>query len=145
MDEKNVCDRAAEKLAAEMEAAKQDKGLKGFEATAVKYLCEPIGKMIMKFCYQNEEFALAVERCERPFVEALKEITKMPTKDKPGVSDVEAYAKAVKFYLPAGEIICSFRVNLPEERDEDLIDLESVAVPDVSSSAIILDIFGTEE
>jgi hypothetical protein len=58
---------------------------------------------------------------------------------------VEAYAKAVKFYLPAGEIICSFRVNLPEERDEDLIDLESVAVPDVSSSAIILDIFGTEE
>lgn len=145
MDEKNVCDRAAEKLAAEMEAVKQDKGLKGFEATAVKYLCEPIGKMIMKFCYQNEEFALAVERCERPFVEALKEITKMSTKDKPGVSDVEAYAKAVKFYLPAGEIICSFRVNLPEERDEDLIDLESVAVPDVSSSAIILDIFGTEE
>lgn len=144
MEEKNVCDRAAEKLAAEMEAVKQDKGLKGFEATAVKYLCEPIGKMIMKFCYQNEEFALAVERCERPFVEALKEITKMSTKDKPGVSDVEAYAKAVKFYLPAGEIICSFRVNLPEERDEDLIDLESVAVPDVSSSAIILDIFGTE-
>ena len=43
MEEKNVCDRAAAKLAAEMEAAKQDKGLKGFEATAVKYLCEPIG------------------------------------------------------------------------------------------------------
>lgn len=144
-EEKNVQERAAEKVNAEMEAVKQDKGLKGFEATAVKYLCEPIGKMIMKFCYQSEEFALAVERCDRPLIESLREIVKMSTRDKPGVSDVEAYAKAVKFYLPAGEVICSFRVNLPEERDDDLLDLEAVAVPEAQSSAIILDVFGVGE
>ena len=145
MEEKNICERAAEKVAAEMEAVKSDKSLKGFEATAVKCLCDPIGKMIMKFCYQNEEFALAVERYERPLIESLREIVKMSTRDKPMVSDVEAYAKAVKFYLPAGEIICSFRVNLPEERDDDLLDLESVTAEPKQNSAIILDVFGVED
>ena len=145
MEEKNVCERAAQKIAAEIEAVKSDKGLKGFEATAVKCLCDPIGKMIMKFCYQNEEFALAVERCERPLIESLREIVKMSTRDKPMISDVEAYAKAVKFYLPAGEIICSFRVNLPEERDDDLLDLESIGAAPQQNEAIILDVFGVGE
>ena len=144
MEEKNICDRASEKLIAQMKAVETDKSLKGFEATAVKYLCEPIGRMLMKFCYQNEEFAQAVERFDRPLIDLLREIANMSTRDKPGVSDVEAYAKAVKFYLPAGEVICSFRVNLPEERDDDLFDLES-AVPEAQSSAIILDLFATEE
>ena len=143
--ENNVCEHAAQKIAAEIEAVKSDKGLKGFEATAVKCLCDPIGKMIMKFCYQNEEFALAVERCERPLIESLREIVKMSTRDKPMISDVEAYAKAVKFYLPAGEIICSFRVNLPEERDDDLLDLEAVMPVPEQSSAIILDVFDVGE
>ena len=143
--ENNVCERAAQKIAAEIEAVKSDKGLKGFEATAVKCLCEPIGKMIMRFCYQNEEFALAVERCERPLIESLREIVKMSTRDKPMVSDVEAYAKAVKFYLPAGEIICSFRVNLPEERDDDLLYLESIGAAPQQNEAIILDVFGVGE
>lgn len=144
MEEKTICDRAADKLREQKEAAKTDKGLKGFEATMVKYLCDPIGNMLIKFCYQNEEFAQAVERFERPIIELLKEICKMSSKDKPGVSDVEAYAKAVKFYLPAAEVICSFRVNLPEERDDDLIDLEAVAVSE-QSSAMILDVFGVED
>ena len=145
MEEKNICDRAAEKLTQQMKAVSEDKSLKGFEATAVKYLCDPIGKMLMKFCYQNEEFAQAVERFDKPLIDLLREIAKMSTRDKPGVSDVEAYAKAVKFYLPAGEVICSFRVNLPEERDDDLFDLESTAVPEAQSSAIILDVFGVED
>lgn len=145
MEEKTICDRAADKLREQMEAAKNDKGLKGFETVGVKYLCDPIGNMIIKFCYQNEEFAQAVERFEKPLVELLKEICKMSSRDKPGVSDVEAYAKAVKFYLPAAEVICSFRVNLPEERDDDLLDLESFAEPVAQSSAIILDVFGMED
>ena len=144
MDEKNVCDRAADKLRQQINDAKQEKNLKGFESTAIKCLCEPIGNMLIKFCYQNEEFALAVERFDKPLIEALKDIAKMSTKDKPMISDVEAYAKAVKFYLPAGEIICSFRVNLPEERDDDLLDLEVTEAP-VQSEAIILDVFGVGE
>lgn len=143
-NEKTVSERAAEKLAAQMEAVRQDKSLKNFEATAVKCLCEPIGKMLTRFCYQNEEFALAVERSDGTMLDMLRGIVKMSTRDKPMVSDVEAYAKAVKFYLPAGEVICSFRVNLPEERDDDLLDLENVTVPE-QSSAIILDLFDTGE
>jgi hypothetical protein len=69
----------------------------------------------------------------------------MSTRDKPMISDVEAYAKAVKFYLPAGEIVCSFRVNLPEERDDDLLDLEVVSPVPEQSSAIILDVFDVGE
>lgn len=144
MQENSVSERAAEKLAAEMEAVKKDTQSKGFESTAIKYLSEPVGRMMMKFCYQNEEFALAVERCERPFIELLRGIVKLSGRDKPGISDVEAYAQAVKFYLPAGEVSCSFRVSLPEERDDDLIDLEA-EIPSESGGAIILDLFGAEE
>ena len=141
----DVSARAYSKLMAQMTEVERDKNLKGFEATAVKCLCEPIGRMLMKFCYQNEEFALAVERNEGSLLDLLRGIVKMSTKDKPMVSDVEAYAKAVKFYLPAGEIICSFRVNLPEERDDDLLDLESVTAKPEQNSAIILDVFGVED
>ena len=145
MSEKDIGTMAAEKLAAQIEDAKGNKSLKGFEATAIKYLAEPIGNMLIKFCYQNEEFAQAVERFDKPLIDLLHEICKMSTKDKPGISDVEAYAKAVKFYLPAAEVICSFRVNLPEERDDDLLDLESFAAPEEHTGAIILDLFGTGE
>lgn len=144
MEEKTVSDIASEKLRGQMDAVNQDKSLKGFEATMIKYLCGPIGNMLIKFCYQNEEFARAIERFDKPLIDLLKDIAKMSTREKPGVSDVEAYAKAVKFYLPAAEVICSFRVNLPEERDDDLLDLESFAEPQ-QSSAIILDVFGTED
>lgn len=145
MQEKTISEIASDKIMAQMSEVESDKSLRGFEKTAVKCLCEPIGRIIMKFCYQNEEFALAVERCERPLIELLKEIVKMSTRDKPMVSDVEAYAKAVKFYLPAGEIVCSFRVNLPEERDDDLLDLEAVMPVPKQSSAIILDVFDVGE
>ena len=145
MEEKSIGDRAAEKLAAEMAAVQANKDLKGFEANIVKYLCKPIGDMLTRFCFQNEKFAQAVERFDKPLIDLLREIAKMSTRDKPGVSDVEAYVKAVKFYLPAAEVICSFRVNLPDERDNDLLDLEAFAEPQEQSSAIILDLFGTGE
>ncbi len=143
--EKTISERAADKIGAQMSEVEQNKDLKGFEGTAIRCLLKPIGQMIIKFCYQDEEFALAVERNEGSLLELLRGIVGMSTRDKPMVSDVEAYAKAVKYYLPAGEIICSFRINLPEERDGDLIDLESVVSTGEQSSAIILDLFGTGE
>ena len=103
MEENTISDIASEKLRGQMDAVNQDKSLKGFEATMIKYLCGPIGNMLIKFCYQDEEFARAIERFDKPLIDLLKDIAKMSTREKPGVSDVEAYAKAVKFYLPAAE------------------------------------------
>ncbi len=151
MEEKNVCERAAEKVVAQMKEAKDklnaDKkvnGIAGARRAMKLVLIEEIGKMISKFCYQNEEFAGAVERCDKTILDVVEEVSKDVDQNNPSLSDVVAYMRAVKCYLSEAEVICSFRINIHKEIDDDLLDLESFAVPEESSGAIILDLFGTE-
>lgn len=154
MDEKNT---AAEKIALQMQEAKDklsadklsaDKNKKRLEAAwcAMKLvLIEDIGKMISRFCYQNEEFAAAVETCQKTLLEIVDEVTKDVDQNNPSLSDVVAYMRACKAYLPEAEVICSFRINIHKEVDDDLLDLENFEIPEAPSGAIILDLFGTGE
>ena len=150
--EKDVCDRAAEKVALQIKEAKdklsQDKSKNGIAAArrAMKLiLADEIGKMISKFCYQNEEFSAAVEKSEKTLLDVVDEVSKDVDQNNPGLSDVVVYMRAVKCYLSEAEVICSFRVNIHKEQDDDLLDLESYAMPEEQSGAIILDLFGTGE
>lgn len=152
MEEKDICTRAAEKIAAEMNEAKDklkgEKGEKGGGMAAARramklVLADEIGKMISKFCYQNEEFAEAVDKCDKALLSVVEEITKDVDQNNPSLSDVVAYMRAVKCYLSEAEVICSFRINIHKEIDDDLLDLESFAVPEENTGAIILDLFGT--
>ena len=149
MEEKDICTRAAEKIAAEMNEAKDKlKSEKGGGIAAARramklVLVDEIGKMISKFCYQNEEFADAVEKCDKTLLSVVEEITKDVDQNNPSLSDVVAYMRAVKCYLSEAEVICSFRINIHKEVDDDLLDLESFAVPEENTGAIILDLFGT--
>lgn len=143
-EEKNISDRAADKLAAELKATE-----KAFKGTATmqeikRALAEPVCRMLMKFCYQDEEFAAAVVRCEKDLIENVNDIVKDLSRSNPSISDVEAYARAVRFYLPAAEVTVSFRVLLPNEFDDDLLDLgaDSVSV-DETHHAMILDLVDT--
>ena len=151
MEEKDIGTLAAEKVAAQVKEAKEKlKGEKGGGVAAARramklVLVEEIGKMISKFCYQNEEFAAAVERCDKAILDVVEEVTKDVDQNNPSLSDVVAYMRAVKCYLLEAEVICSFRINIHKEIDDDLLDLESFAVPDEQSGAIILDLFGTGE
>ncbi|MBP3376219.1 MAG: hypothetical protein J6L83_05600 [Clostridia bacterium] len=151
MEEKDIGTLAAEKIAAQMkEATEKLKGEKGGGVAAARramklVLIEEIGKMISKFCYQNDEFAEAVERYEKTILDVVEEVTKDVDQNNPSLSDVVAYMRAVKCYLSEAEVICSLRINIHKEIDDDLLDLESFAVPDEQSGAIILDLFGTGE
>ena len=144
MEEKNSnVEISANKLVAEMEAATAKFTGRTPMQQVQKILAEEIGKMLTRFCYQNEEFALAVQRCDKTLVDIVEDITKT-TSNKAALSDVEAYAAAVKHYLPAAQVVVSFRINLPDELDDDLIELEE-GVGDAGTSAMILDLFGAEE
>ena len=151
MEEKDICTRAAEKIAAEMKEAKDKlKGEKGGGVAAARralklVLVEEVGKMISRFCYQNEEFADAVEKCDKTLLGVVEEITKDVDQNNPSLSDVVAYMRAVKCYLSEAEVICSFRINIHKEVDDDLLDLESFAAPEEHTGAIILDLFNAGE
>jgi hypothetical protein len=151
----NVADLATDKLTAEMTAAK-DK----FAATKDKFaatkdshiaaiaaiqhaLTDPVGSMLIRFCYQDSEVAQAVHRSTKTLTEVIETITKDLSKSNVALSDVEAYARAVKEYLHAAQVSVNFRVLLPNELDDDLALINDV--PREKPQTIILDLFGTEE
>lgn len=147
-EEKNVSERAADRLLSQMEHAKKlyEKAAT-FENRMKASLVEPIGNMLVRFCYQDEEFATAIERSDKELIAVLGNLVSHVTRDKPALSDAEAYALAVKCYLPAAEVSVSVRVVLPEEADDDLLflDLPEHTGDTSEQSAMILDLFDTGE
>ncbi len=133
-----AADRAADKLHKEAERVKKISG-GGFTQVALRTMAEPICSMLVKFCYQDEIFAEAVSKKDKTFMECLNAILKLESKDKPMVSDLDAYAEAVRFYIPEGKVTMSCRVVIPVERDDDLFDL-GVEDEEVQGEAIILEL-----
>ena len=145
-DVKTPADRAADKLAAELERA--EKAFRGNTPIMEikRAIAAPVAHMLTKFCYQDAEFASAVVRCEGELIDNIGAIVKDVTRSNPSISDVEAYLRAVRFYLPQAEVAVSFRILLPNEFDNDLLDLGASFVPaDENHHAMILDLFGTED
>ena len=131
-------DRAADKLREQAERVKKING-GGFTQVALRTLAEPICAMLIKFCYQDEIFAEAVNKKDKTFLDCLNAILKLETKAKPMVSDLDAYAEAVRFYFPDGKVTMSCRVVIPVERDDDLFDL-GVEDEEPQGGAIILEL-----
>ena len=137
---------AADKLTAEMKAATEtfSKNVNSHIDTIRKYLTEPVGNMLIRFCYQDTEVAQAITRSEKTLTDVITVITKDLSRSNPALSDVEAYAAAVKQYLPAAQVNVTFRVLLPNEFDDDLALINDVPDED-KHHAIILDLFNTED
>lgn len=142
----SAADIAADKLTAEMQAAKDmfSKNSNSQIDIIRKYLTEPVGNMLIRFCYQDREVAQAVIRSEKTLTDIISAITKDLSRSNPALSDVEAYAAAVKEYLPAAQVTVNFRVLLPNEFDDDL-SLINDTPREEKKKAIILDLFSTEE
>ncbi len=142
MDEnRTISDEAVDKLQSECEECEKSYTGTNTQMRIKKCLYPAIAAMLKKFCYQNEEFAEAVTKSQKTLKDNVDGIGKCITADNAAMSDVEAYAKAVEFYLPHARVTVSFRVTVPCEIDEDLMELEE---PE-ESRAIILDLFGTGE
>ena len=118
----NISDRAADKLHKEAEEVSKIKGTE-FQKIALRTLAGPICSMLVRFCYQEEFFAEAITKTDKKFFDCLLAILKLETKENPLVSDLDAYAEAVRFYIPEGKVTMSCRVVIPVERDDDLLDL----------------------
>jgi len=117
-----AADRAADKLHKEAEAVSKLKG-SGYPIGIMRELSGPICSMLVRFCYQEEFFAEAITKTDKKFFDCLLAILKLETKENPLVSDLDAYAEAVRFYIPEGKVTMSCRVVIPVERDDDLLDL----------------------
>ena len=144
----------------------------GSRGACERYMAGEICKMLERFCYESEDFAKAVVDRRGTLGECVSGIVggHWPK----GVSDVEAYAEAVKYYMPGAKVRATFRIDAPVEEDSDLLDLngdisntdgvqddgldglfcdntpEERQVPKSqtdgnSGGAIILDLFGTGE
>ena len=159
--ENDVSSKAADKLTAEAAAAKDGDDLKKSAESLAKEmklgttnknvidsivkmrtsLIDEVSRMLIRFCYQNEEFANEVCRCERTLSDAVDALMKNISPDKPQFSDVEAYAAAVQFYIPSAQVTVSFRLTIPTEIDDDLLEINDEGE---ESHAIILDLFDME-
>ncbi len=131
-----IMDRAAEKLLSEIETIKGEKG-GGNQKVQARQLAVAVGKMLVNFCYQSEDFAAAVfERDAKLFPWALEIVAKNWTT---GLSDVAAYTEAVKHYMPGATVRATFRVDAPRETDDDLLDL-NLGTDAPEHTAIILEL-----
>ena len=128
-------DRAAAKLHKEAEAVSKLKG-SGYPTGIMKGLVTPICSMLVRFCYQDEVFAEHVLEKKERLIACMERIVKLSTRDEPVVSDLDAYAAAVRFYVPEGKVTMSCRVVMPVA-DDDLLDLGVDAGEE--GGAIILD------
>lgn len=148
INDKNTtaADVAADKLTAEMQAAKDKFGAdKNSHIAAIQHaLTDPVGNMLIRFCYQDTEVAQAVERSVNTLSDVIVSITKDISRSNPALSDVEAYSRAVKAYLPAAQVNVTFRVLLPNEFDDDLALINNVPKEE-KKHAIILDLFDNAE
>ncbi|MBE6586495.1 MAG: hypothetical protein E7645_08295 [Ruminococcaceae bacterium] len=133
-----AADRAADKLHKEAEAVSKLKG-SGYPIGIMRELSGPICSMLVRFCYQEEDFAQSVLNQKDKLQTCLERIVKLSSREKPVVSDLDAYAEAVRFYIPEGKVTMSCRVVIPVVRDDDLLDLGTVD-DDPEDGAIILEL-----
>ena len=136
--EESVAERAADKLQKEAEDVAKLKG-SGYPNGIKKEMAGPICSMLVRFCYQEDSFAEAVLAQSKKFSDCLEGIIKLSTREKPVVSDLDAYKEAVRFYIPDGKVTMRCRVVLPVERDDDLFDLGTLD-KDQPGEAVILEL-----
>ena len=142
MTSQTSADRAADKLHKEAEAISKIKG-SGYPTRIMRELSGPICSMLVRFCYQEEDFAQAVLNQKDKLQTCLERIVKLSSREKPVVSDLDAYAEAVRFYIPEGKVTMSCRVVIPVERDDDLLDLGALDEESTSGATILeLDLLG---
>lgn len=85
---------------------------------AADVMKQQVKDALIMFCNQNEEFAEAVLKCDKSFSECMKEVAK---DFKQGISDYEAYRRAVKFYFPSAEV--EFNMSIRTKQRDKILTL----------------------
>lgn len=122
----DIVTEAKEKLAREHKAARYDK--------YARIMKDGVKKTLVQFCEQSEVFAEKVVH-GKSFEECMKAVAKNCGN---GLSDVDAYKRAVKFYMPEAKIrvhmeIFTGEAPVPEQvqsaaepvRQDGIVDLSA--------------------
>lgn len=99
-------DRAAAKLDSEFDSFKGDR-----RADIVK---DDVYKVLKQFALEEPEFAEAISQSDKTLSDCCKAVTSGITL---GISDHEAYRRAVKFYFPDADVSFSMKVKLNPYED----------------------------
>lgn len=118
----DIVTEAKEKLAREHKAAKYDK--------YAKIMKDGVKKTLAQFCEQSEVFAEKVAH-GRSFEECMKAVAK---NCGTGLSDVDAYKRAVNFYMPGAQIRAHLEIITGETT---MSEREQPAVKPVQQDGII--------
>lgn len=98
------------------------KSFKGDQKGKIVYTY--VGNVIKKFCEQNENFAETVYKTKRSLSDCVKEI--LNGCDRTGISDIEAYRRATKFYFPNSEVEGHLIIHITGDApDDDYIQQEA--------------------
>lgn len=79
-----------------------------------KAMAAPVEKMLESFCGQDSRFAEAVEGCPKTLTDCMEAVSKGVTYE---ISDVDAYRRAVQFYVPGAEVDFRCLIVLPSAKD----------------------------
>lgn len=95
-------DKAMEKTTAERKKVTGQRG---------SIMATPVLDAIHEFCIQSEDFAKAVAE-GGSFADCMKAVAKGVGNS---ISDLEAYKKAVAFYLPSAEIVVQMKITVGDQ------------------------------
>ena len=101
----NNLEKAIEKLEREFPLITQSNTV---EQKAIQVMKTAVKENLISFCRQNEDFAAAVADEKHSFSSCMSEVAKNPGN---GISDIEAYRRAVKYYFPDAEIEFSLKIK----------------------------------
>ncbi len=73
-------------------------------------VAESVKNTLIEFCRQNEEFAQAVVQHDKPLKECIEATVKGA--NGKGISDVEVYRRAARFYFEGAEIHFTISIDL---------------------------------
>lgn len=77
-----------------------------------KVVAAATAEALKSFCVQEAEFEQAIEQSGKTFKECLDEITKDISAGNSGISDIEIYRRAVKFYFSTATVNFTMRIEL---------------------------------
>lgn len=78
-----------------------------------------VKEALINFCKQSTEFAETVASTERTFADCMKAVAKNHGNC---ISDIEAYRRAVAFYMDGAEIEFSMTVKVPGKNNITFVD-----------------------
>lgn len=108
---------AVEKLETERKAMKPS------STSAVGIMYNEVANVLRNFCSQDDKFAEVVYKTKRTFNDCMNEVAK---NHGHGISDIDAYRRAIQFYFPNSQIEFLMKMTLTgEEPDEKYINKET--------------------